>query len=247
MIDSTDTMSLIHKLVQPNIKTLIIISLVFILMMKYFDTNVVLILSFIVNIFIFHKQILGTFQEIQKSEVRTERIIEDNKREKKEIHFDEEINAILMKLRKYRKYNRNAYEEGYKYIKMFMFIIHDLEKDEISHPRQYFENAELYLKQALNNFQSISISVPEESLNQALKYNKFEATKLGNRIGKLCKRLHKHGYYLLYNLSLRLNESYFKTSSDDPRMGPNIYRKEITLNAGNVEPMDQLDYNWDLY
>jgi hypothetical protein len=51
----------------------------------------------------------------------------------------------------------------------------------------------------------------------------------------------------LYNLSLRLNESYFKTSSDDPRMGPNIYRKEITLNAGNVEPMDQLDYNWDLY
>lgn len=103
------------------------------------------------------------------------------------------------------------------------------------------------MKQALNNFQSISISVPEESFNQALKYNKFETTKLGNRIGKLCKRLHKHGYYLLYNLSLRLNESYFKTSSNDPRMGPNIYRKEITLNAGKIEPMDQIDYNWDLY
>ena len=239
MIDSTDTMSIIQKLIQPNIKTLIIISLVFILMLKYLDTNVVLILSFIINIFIFHKKIISAFQEIQKSEKKTERVIENNKRERKEIHFDDEINKIILKLRKYRKYNRNAYEDGYKYIKMFMFIIHDLEKDDISHPRQYFENAELYLKQSLNNFQSISISVPEENLNQSLKYNKFEPTKLGKRIGKVCKRLHKYGYYLLYNLSLRLNESYFKE--------PNIYRKEITLNAGNIEPMNKIDANWDLY
>ena len=42
---------------------------------------------------------------------------------------------------------------------MFLFTIHDLEKDNISHPRQYFENAELYLSKSLNSFQSISISV----------------------------------------------------------------------------------------
>ena len=208
-------------------------------MLKYLDTNVVLILSFIINIFIFHKQILGTFQEIQKSEKRTERVIEDNKREKKEIHFDDEMNKIILRLRKYRKYNTNAYDDGYRYIKMFMFIIHDLEKDDISHPRQYFENAQLYLKQALNNFQSMSISVPEETFNQSLKYNKFEPTKLGNRIGKLCKRLYKHGYYLLYNLSLRLNESFLKE--------PNMYRAEITLNSDNVDAVDQIDVKWDLY
>ena len=75
MIDSTDTMSIIHKLIQPNIKTLIIIALVFILMLKYLDTNVVLILSFIMNIFIFHKQILGTFQEISKSEKKNRKNI----------------------------------------------------------------------------------------------------------------------------------------------------------------------------
>lgn len=239
MIDSTDTMSIIHKLIQPNIKMLILISLIFILMLKYFNTNVVLILSFIMNIFIFHKEILNTFQEIQKSETRTERIIENNKREKKEIHFDDNINKIILKLRKYRRYNINAYDEGYKYIKMFMFIIHDLEKDDISHPKQYFENAQLYLKQSLNNFQSMSISVPEENLNQALKYNKFEPTKIGNRIGELCKRLHKHCYYLLYNLSLRMNEGFFKE--------PNIYKTPITLNSGNIEPIGNIDFKWELY
>ena len=239
MIDTTDTMSIIHKLIQPNIKTLIIISLVFILMLKYLDTNVVLILSFIMNIFIFHKEILNTFRDIQTSETRNERIIEDNKRIKKEIHFDEEINKIILKFRKYRKYNSNAYDDGYKYIKMFMFIIHDLEKDDIAHPKQYFENAQLYLKQSLNNFQSISISVPEENFNQSLKYNKFEPTKLGNRIGKLCKRLHKHCYYLLYNLSLRMNEGFLKE--------PNVYKTLITMNAGNIEPVNKIDFKWELY
>ena len=156
MIDSTDTMSIIHRLIQPNIKMLLLISLIVILMLKYFNTNVVLILSFIMNILIFHKEILNTFQEIQRSETRTERIIENNKRTKKEIHFDDNINKIILKLRKYRRYNINAYDEGYKYIKMFMFIIHDLERDEISHPKQYFENAQLYLKQSLNNFTAIT-------------------------------------------------------------------------------------------
>ena len=239
MIDSTDTLNFLYRIIQPNVKTLILLAIILILMLRYLDTNVVLILSFIINIFIFHKEILNTFEEINKSENKTERVIEDNKRRKKEIHFDDELNRILSKLRKYRKYNKTAYDEGYKNIKMFIFIIHDLERNDISHPKQYFENGQFYLKTAINNFQSISISVPEENFNEALKYNKFESTKLGNRIGKLCKRLHKHGYYLLYNLSLRLNESFLEN--------PDIYGKEITLNSENVEPVNKIEYNWDLY
>ena len=80
----------------------------------------------------------------------------------------------------------------------------DLEKDNISHPKQYFENAELYLSKSLNYFQSISISVPEENFIETLKYNQFNSSKLSNRIGILCKDLHKHCYYLLYNLILGL-------------------------------------------
>jgi hypothetical protein len=239
MIDSKDTLSIIHKLVQPNIKILSIVFLVIILLFKNVDINIILISGFILNVFIYHKEIITIFKDINQSETKTERVIEGNRRKKKEIHFDEEINKILRKLRKYRKYNTNAYDDGYENIKMFMCVIHDLEKLEIAHPKQYFNNAELYLKQSLNHFQSISISVPEENLNQALKYNKFEPTKLGNRVGKLCKRLHKHCYYLLYNLSLRLNESWIKE--------PDIYKEQIAFNYQNVEPMHTLDFNWDLY
>jgi len=239
MIDSKDTLSIIHKLIQPNIKILLIVFIVIILLFKNVDINIILILGFILNVIIYHKEILTIFEDINKSTTKTERVIEDNRRTKKEIHFDDEINNIILKLRKYRKYNVNAYEEGYANCKMFMYVIHDLEKTDIAHPKQYFENAELYLKQSLNHFQSISISVPEENLNHALKYNKFESTKLGNRVGKLCKRLHKHCYYLLYNLSLRLNESWIKE--------PDIYKDQITFNYQNVEPVHTLDFNWDLY
>ena len=239
MIDMGNITAIFEKLIQPNIKILLIIFTIFILILKNVETNIILILGFILNIFLYHKDILNIFDDIKSSENKTERIIEDNKRKKKEIHFDEEINKILLKLKKYRKYNRNAYDNGYTNIKMFMFMIHDLERIDIAHPKQYFENAELYLKQSLNNFQSISISVPEENFNQALKYNKFGSTKLGDRIGKLCKKLHKHCYYLLYNLSLRLNESW--------NSGPNIYKTEITYNYEAVEPVNNIDFNWDLY
>jgi hypothetical protein len=208
-------------------------------MFQYLDTNIILILSFLLTLFIYHKEIFHTFQEIQNSEKKTERIIEDNKRKKKEIHLNDELLSIITKLKKYRKYNENAYDEGYKHLKMFIFLIHDLERDTISHPRQYFENAEFHCMKSLNHFQSISISVPEETYNEALKYNNLEPTKLGNRIGKLCKRLHKHCYYLLYNLSLRLNESWDKDK--------NIYKNEITMNVDNVQPLHEIDSNWEVY
>ena len=239
MIDSTDTMNFLYRIIQPNIKILLLVSFVVILMFQYLDTNIILVLSFIITIFVYHKEIMNTFGEIQKSEKRVERVIEDNKRKKKEIHFDEEINTIVLKLKKYRKYNINAYEDGYKYLKMFMFILHDLEKTNIAHPKQYFENAELYLKKTLNHFQSISISVPEETFNESLKYNQFEPSKLGKRIGKLCKRLHKHCYYLLFNLSLRLNKLW-----ED---NPDIYQSQITMNVGDIQANDKINYHMDLY
>ena len=186
-----------------------------------------------------YKELIDILTNIQKEENKNEKVIEDNKRLKKEIHFDQEITQILHKLKKYRKYNTNAYDDGYEQLKMFMFTIHDLERIDISHPKQYFENAELYLKNTLNNFQSISVSVPEENLNQALKYDKYETTKLGNKIGKLCKKLHKHCYDLLFNLSLRLNEKW--------KEKPDIYMSEITMNYGNIMPNEVNNHNNNLY
>ena len=230
---------LIHTFIQPNLKIIILLSILAIILLKHFDTNIIFILPFIATIFIYHKEIFNTLQKIRKLEKPVERIIEDNKRETKEIVFDSEITQILSKFKKYRKYNKNSYDEGLKYLKMFFFLIHDLERNDIAHPRQYFENAELYLSKTLNNFQSISISVPEETYNQALKYNQFETSKLGNRIGKLCKRLHKHCYYLLYNLSLRLNEDWANK--------PDTYKSEITMNSDNVKPNEKINFHWELY
>lgn len=239
MLNSDETLSFIHRIVQPNIKTILIVIIVFILLLKNLEINVVLIFILILLIFVYHKDIMNTFNEINSSEKRVERIIEDNKRFKKEIHFNEKIQKLLKKLHKYKKYNPNAYEEGYNQLKQFMFIIHDLEKIDIAHPRQYFENAEYHLKQSINHFQSLSISVPEEKLIHGLKYNKYESTKLGSRVGKLCKDLYKHCYHLMFNLSLRLNELWMKD--------PDIYMNQITMNVGNVEPNEIEDFNWEIY
>ena len=239
MLNSDETLSFIHRIVQPNIKTILIVIIVFILLLKNLEINVVLIFILILLIFVYHKDIMNTFNEINSSEKRVDRIIEDNKRFKKEIHFNEKIQKLLKKLHKYKKYNPNAYEEGYNQLKQFMFIIHDLEKIDIAHPRQYFENAEYHLKQSINHFQSLSISVPEEKLIHGLKYNKYESTKLGSRIGKLCKDLYKHCYHLMFNLSLRLNELWIKD--------PDIYMNQITMNVGNVGPNEIDDFNWEIY
>ena len=239
MIDSIDMINILETVVQPNIKMILILVVLIILATQHLETNTIIIFSILIYIFIYYRQIKETFLEIKKGEKKIERIVEDNHRVKREIHFSEELDKYLHKLRKYRKYNPQSYDEGYKYIKMFMYTVHDLEKDDISHPKQYFENAQLYLKKSLNLFQSITVSVPEEKYIHSLKYNKFETTKLGNRVGKLCKKIHKHCYYLLYNLSLRFNEDFFKK--------PDIYKTEINLNADQVEESNTFTEKWELY
>lgn len=239
MFNSDQILSLIHKIIQPNMKTVIIVVIILILLLKNLDNNIVVIFILILLIFVYHKNIINTFKEIKSDETKVEKIIEDNRRFKKEIHFNEKITKIIKKLHKYKKYNPRSFEEGYNQFKQFMFIIHDLERMDIAHPRQYFENAEYHLKKSINHFQSISVSVPEENMIHGIKYNKYEPSKLGNKIGKLCKDLYKNSYYLLFNLSLRLNELWLEK--------PDIYMNQITMNVGNIEPNSNEDNKWELY
>jgi len=226
MIDSEKVIKLIKIFIQPNLKTLLLISVLIFLILKYFDTNIIVIVSLFVYIFASYKDIMKTFQEINNEGIKEDKIIEDNRRTIREIQYDNKIKEIVRKLKKFRKYNKRAYDEGHQYLRMFMYTLHDLERDDISHPRQYFENAQMYIQNALNAFHSITVSVPEEKLIHALKYNKYETMKIGNRIGELMKQLHKHTHYLLYNLSLRFNKDFFENS--------NNYKNEITINSENV-------------
>jgi len=88
MFNSDQTISFIHRIVQPNIKIILIVIIIFILLLKNLEINFVLIMIFLLLIFVYHKDIMNTFNEISTSEKQVERIVEDNKRFKKEIHFN---------------------------------------------------------------------------------------------------------------------------------------------------------------
>ena len=197
MIDTINLKDILNTIIQPNLKFIMILIIILLLAAQYLETNTIFMISILFFILVNYKSIVGTIDDIKRKESKRERIIEDNHRTKREIHFSDELDKYLHKMRKFRKYNPQSYDSGYNYMKMFMYTIHDLEKDDISHPKQYFENAQLYLKKSLNLFQSIGLSVPEEKMIHALKYNKFESNKLSNRIGKLCKKIYKHCFYIL--------------------------------------------------
>ena len=233
MLDAIDIKGIISTIIQPNIKYLLIVIVIVFLIAQHLDTNIIFMISILLFVIVNYKSILNSLNDIKRSESRIERVIENNRKIKRDINFSEELDKYLYKLRRFRKYNPNSYDEGYKYMKMFIHTIHDLERSDISHPKQYFENARLYLKKSLNLFQSIGLSVPEENYIQSLKYNKFEANKLSNRIGKLCKKINKHCSYILYNLSLRFNEDFFEK--------PNIYKNHIVINNDFIEESNIYD------
>lgn len=239
MLDTIDIKGIISTIIQPNIKYLLIIIVIVFLIAQHLDTNIIFMISILLFVIVNYKSILNSLNDIKRSESRVERIIENNRKIKREINFSEELDKYLYKLRKFKKYNPNSYDEGYKYMKMFMHSIHDLERSDISHPKQYFENAQLYLKKSLNYFQSIGLSIPEESYIQSLKYNKDNKdNNLSNRIGKLCKKIHKYCSYILYNLSLRIDKDFIDN--------PNIYKNHIAINSDFIEESNIHD-SYELY
>ena len=227
----------VELLFQNNMLELGIVFLIIILSMNYLDIKIILIL---ICILLFYSNSDDIFTSIKKNESKKQnQIIENNIRNKKNIKLHHNINDIINKLYQYRKYNPNSYDNGLKYINIYTLLIQDLEKDNISHPRQYFENAQFNLQQSVNNFQSLSFSIPEEKYNDILKYNKKEPTKLANRIGTLCSELNKQGEYLLFNLSIKLNEKW----SEDI----NIYKTLIHINSENIKESNIYENNYDLY
>ena len=125
--------------------------------------------------------------------------------------------------KKYKKYNKISYKEGVKYMRKFFKTIHILEKDKITNYNQYFENASIYLKTSINHFQSITVSLPERTLLDGIKYGDYEPTRRANELSKICKELYNECYYILLNLSIKLNEKWSKN--------PTINTKEIELNT----------------
>ena len=231
---------IMDTLFQNNIYIFVIIILIILLFMNYIPTHIAIALCFLVYIMIHHKELFSTIKDMEDNASLKEKIIEDNIRTKKELHWNPEIKRIVDKLHKYKKYNPNTYEEGYKYIRMYTYLLHDLSNDNINHYNPYFDTAYLYYKESINNFQSISISVPEETKIDVIKYNELTSMKIAKKISQLCKELQKVCFTELYNLSLRLDEKWLQN--------PKVYTKGIHMNEHGLEEYNKSsETRWALY
>lgn len=175
---------------------------------------------------------------INYSEVK-KKLSEDlfKKSDKISVNYNNNIENLLKRLKKYKKIDKNGYSSGMKYWYKFIETINLLEDDNIHNYNQYFENAQLYLKESINSFQSLSINSYDERYIEALKYGDFDETKEMKDISEIVNELNKEGYNILYNLSLELNEKW--------RKNPNIHTKEIVMEY--PLPVNHSDQGFDFH
>lgn len=199
-----------------------------ILALRNTNIQIIALISGLFYILVNYSNVKKVLIDIEKSNIKPKHIIQDNIKSQTEIHMNDNIKFILKELHQYKRYNKNAYREGYKYIKLFLYTLHELEHNDIKHGNISYDNCFLYLRESVNSFQSITIAVPQESFYHSIKNNNFKENKLENNIGKLCKELYREGYNLLTNLSLKLNDIWSKN--------PDRFMKQIEINSDETFP-----------
>ena len=228
-------MEYLNLLQNHNMQTTIFILFIGVSLIQLFDMKIIVSIIVLVLIIINYKSVMqsvDTSEDIKK-EIKRDEISDD-------MYYNTRIHDLLIKLKIFKKYNKVSYKSGVIYMRKFFKTIHILEKDNITNYNQYFENAHLYLKSSINHFQSITVSLPERTMVDALKNGDYEATRKANILGPLCRELYDECYYILVNLSIKLNETWSKN--------PNTYTKEIELNTDRVEHYNEHDeVSWSLY
>jgi len=228
-------MDSLNLLQNHNTQTNILIFIISISFIQLFDTKIIISIIVLILIIINYKEVSKSTDtsEITKKEIKKHEISDD-------MYYNTITHDLLIELKRFKKYNKVSYKSGVKYMRQFFKTIHILEQDKINNYNQYFENALMYLKTSINHFQSITISLPERTLLNGLKYGDYESTKKANKLGQICKRLYNECYYILLNLSIKLNEKWVKN--------PTINTKEIELSSDRVEFYNEHDeVMWSLY
>ena len=191
------------------------------------DTLPLFCLLILVLVYMMIPGSLGSLGTETKTTVR-----ENNQIKKKTIYLNSELDGYLRDLRKYKRYNRTEYTEGTKYLKMFQSHLLDLTRDDMAHPRQLFENAQLYLTLGMNHFHAITFSIPENNYNSTLRYNKTISQTLVQGLSSTCKNMYEHCYALLVSLSESLNVDFLKN--------PDMYKSGIVLTPDNVRASNEV-------
>ena len=151
-----------------------------------------------------------------------ESIVEIESSDNGDQYYNDDIKDYLKKIKKYKRYNLNDYNNGMKYYHKFMDTIHTLENRHLKHKRQYIENAKMYLNKSINHFQYITFSTPERSLLQGLKYDDFTSTKKAKKLHKYINNLYEISFDILLTLTTENNELVEKE--------PDIYKGLVDLN-----------------
>jgi|TARA_B110000967_G_scaffold193210_1_gene220538 hypothetical protein len=177
-------------------------------------------------------KVLGNTTEEIKTSIKENRLGDD-------MYYNEKIREYLKQIHKYKRFNKKSYEQGIVYMRKYFRNVSSLERIDIERPKHSFEDAKYYLDQAINHFQMITTSLPESTFNTALKYNDFSNETKSVKLGKICKALHQECYFILWNLSIKLNETTWKN--------PDVYKDEIRFNSDHVFEYDSSKKSWDLY
>lgn len=204
-------------------------------LMQFLDSQILSAISVLMIALVNYPTILEVFSDKKrvKKDIKKDDISDD-------MYYNTSIHDLLVQLKPFKKYNKVSYKDGVKYIRKFFKTLKILEHDDLYNRNQYFELANDYLKQAINHFQSISVSMPERSFKDAIKYGEFESTKKTNQLSTILKELYNQCYYILLNIGITYNESWSKQ--------PNIYTREIDLNTDRVESYTKNDeVNWALF
>lgn len=207
-------------------RTLIFLFSVTLLFFNSLPTN--LLISMLVVLFVFNQ-----YDEIQTN--IKDNIFTDEKNIT--INYNNRIDEILKKLKRYKKHNPESYRTAMYYWTHFSRLINILEDDTLYHFNPYYDKALLYLQESTNAFQSLGVSVKERKLIDGLKFHDLTNGKRMKEVTSLSKELFDEGFQILYALSIRLNKRW--------RENPSIYNKEII--SDYPLPYDKKKSRYDFY
>lgn len=196
-----------------NSMWILLFSIVFLYMIK----DNILLGFFIITLLLFLYKYKYKYVDIIDDLIKPEKADND-------IHYNDSILEKLKKIKKYKKYNINEYNTGIKYYHKFMDNVHKLENRNLTHTKQYLENAKYFLNRSINHLQYMTTSVPDKNLLEGLKYDDYTSTKKLKKLHKIIDDLYKISFSILFTISNDKEQKFLKD--------PDIYSGHVNF----VEP-----------
>ena len=137
-----------------------------------------------------------------------------------DLNYNNKIEVLLIRLRKYKKYNLTSYNSGKEYWRKYIKYLKKLENNNLINYNHSFDKAFYYFNESIKMFNYIVISFKDKRLidiEYSDDYHNLED------ITSIIRSLHNEGYKILHTLSNRLNEIW--------KNDPHVANKEIVLES----------------